>query len=105
MKYPDYLVPPPNGLIPGDEANLYLPASIWNSDFSFGLLYRNDNDGSIVFFDGPAASIPMNNNTFGVVPGSPGISGSTGRKILNIINFNLPAPVAQNIDGSLVSGA
>jgi hypothetical protein len=78
-------------------ANLDLPAWIWNRDSSFGLRYRHGNDGNGVFVFSDATSIPMNNNTPAAVPGSPGTSGSTGRKILNIINSNLSASVAQNL--------
>ncbi|MGC8561276.1 MAG: hypothetical protein ACP5O1_11430 [Phycisphaerae bacterium] len=96
MNYPDYLVPP-NGLVPGDEGNLDVPAWTYTNISSYGLRYRHGNDANVVFFDDHATSIPINNNTPGNPPGTPGSSGSTGLKILNIINTNLPASVAQNL--------
>ncbi len=95
MNYPDYLVPP-NGLVAGATANLDTPA--WAPSASgYGLRYRHGNDANVVFFDGHATSIPINNNTPGNPPGTPGSSGSTGLKIINIINPNLPASVDQNL--------
>ncbi len=88
---PNYLVPPA-GLTPGDIGG--------NSDgvagSPNGFRYRHNSNspdsgyGNAVFFDGHAASIPINRNTPGAAAGSPGSTGTTGLRILNIINPAFP---------------
>lgn len=99
MNYLNYLVPP-NGLESGLNANEDYPTPI--SMYATGLRYRHLSSGpgtgyaNAVFFDGHAASIPINNNTPGAAPGSPGSTGNVGLRILNVINQNLPSGVDQN---------
>ncbi len=88
---PNYLVPP-GGLTPGDfGGNLDSLASPTN-----GFRYRHDSSspnsgvGNAVFFDGHAASIPINHNIPGAPVGSAGSNGATGLRILNIVNPDFP---------------
>lgn len=80
---PDYLIPP-TGLSPGDTGG--------NIDASgpSGFRYRHMSEGNAVFFDGHAASIPINHNVSGAPVGSPGSTGSRGLRIMNIINPDFP---------------
>lgn len=81
---PDYLVPPA-GLDPGDfGGNLDSPSP------TNGFRYRHSGYGNAVFFDGHAASIPINHNIPGAPVGSPGSTGTEGLRILNIVNPDFP---------------
>lgn len=90
VDYPDYLVPP-NGFQPGGTANQDFAGNPYN-----GLRYRHGNDANAVFFDGHAASIPMNHNTSGAAPGAGGTTGSIGLKVADIVNTALPESIQQN---------
>jgi prepilin-type N-terminal cleavage/methylation domain-containing protein/prepilin-type processing-associated H-X9-DG protein len=88
---PDYLVPPA-GLTPGD-----IGGNIDGlTDNTNGFRYRHMSNspdsgyGNAVFFDGHAASIPINHNVPGAAAGSPGSTGASGLRILNIINLAFP---------------
>lgn len=88
---PDYLVPPA-GLTPGDTGgNLDQATADAN-----GFRYRHNSNspdsgyGNAVFFDGHAASIPINHNTPGAAAGSSGTNGTVGLRIVNIINPDFP---------------
>ncbi|MGC9261645.1 MAG: hypothetical protein ACP5I8_16395, partial [Phycisphaerae bacterium] len=88
---PDYLVPPA-GLTPGDIGGNVDGVT----DNTNGFRYRHMSDssdsgyGNAVFFDGHAASIPINHNVPGAAAESPGSTGTTGLRILNIINPDFP---------------
>ena len=88
---PDYLVPPA-GLTPGD-----IGGNIDGlTDNTNGFRYRHVSDspdtgyGNAVFFDGHAISIPINHNVSGAAAGSPSSNGTSGLRILNIINPDFP---------------
>lgn len=86
------------GLAPGLNSNNDYPTAVW----AVGMRYRhgqtsaNDNGGwaNAVFFDGHAGNIPMNQAPAGM-PGVPPISGTTGLRVLNVINPTLPANAEQ----------
>ncbi|MDA8376634.1 MAG: prepilin-type N-terminal cleavage/methylation domain-containing protein [Planctomycetia bacterium] len=88
---PNYLIPP-NGLLPDSGDNF--PGA--NHPNGTGFRYRHNSnslttgDGNAVFFDGHAASIPINHNVSGAAATSPAANGSTGLRILNIINPAFP---------------
>ncbi len=87
---PNYLVPP-SGLPPDFGDNSDTP------NISNGFRYRHMSGspdsgyGNAVFFDGHAASIPINHNVPGAAAGSLGSEGDTGLRILNIINPEFPS--------------
>lgn len=88
---PNYLVPPA-GLTPGD-----IGGNIDGlTDNTNGFRYRHMSNspdsgyGNAVFFDGHAASIPINRNVSGAAAGSPGSEGTRGLRILNIVNSAFP---------------
>lgn len=88
---PNYLVPP-NGLDPGDIGGN--SDAVANSPNGFRYRHMSDSPnsgvGNAVFFDGHAASIPINHNVSGAAAGSPGSNGTSGLRILNIINPDFP---------------
>ena len=94
---PDYLVPP-NGLDPGDIGGN--GDAVANSPNGFRYRHMSDSQnsgvGNAVFFDGHAASIPINHNVSGAAAGSPGSNGTTGLRILNIINPDFPGQDANS---------
>ena len=87
---PNYLVPPA-GLTPGD-----IGGNIDGNGGPNGFRYRHNSNspdsgfGNAVFFDGHAASIPINRNVPGAAAGSPGSTGTSGLRMLNIINPAFP---------------
>ena len=87
----DYLVPPA-GLSSGDIGGNIDGVT----DNTNGFRYRHMSDspnsgyGNAVFFDGHAASIPINHNVPGTAAGSPGSNGTSGLRILNVINPAFP---------------
>ncbi len=88
---PNYLIPP-NGLPPDSGDNF--PGA--DSPNGRSLRYRHNStslttgDGNAVFFDGHAASIPINQNVTGAAATSPAANGTTGLRILNIFNPAFP---------------
>ena len=79
----------------------------WNSDYPFtsnwiGMRFRhgqtnaNDTGGwaNAVFFDGHAATIPVNQAP-PAMPGQPPISGTSGLRVMNIVNPTLSANAEQ----------
>ncbi len=90
---PNYLVPP-NGFSPGTGWNYSGAATVGTN--GFGLRYRHNStslttgEGNAVFFDGHAASIPINQNVTGAAATSPAANGTTGLRMLNIFNPAFP---------------
>ena len=88
---PNYLISP-NGLSPDSGDNL--PGA--DHPNGSGLRYRHNStslttgEGNAVFFDGHAASIPINQNVTGAAATSPAANGTTGLRILNIFNPAFP---------------
>ena len=93
---PDYLIAA-NGIMPGLTSNIDGLATSWFT----GLRYRHgetspDNGwANAVFFDGHAQSVPINQNVQLAPPTSTGAIGTTGLRMLNIINPDLPASIRQ----------
>lgn len=86
------------GLAPGYNSNCDYPNAVW----AVGMRYRHgqtnaDDTGgwaNALFFDGHAASIPINQAPAGN-PGQPPIAGATGLRVLNVVNPTLPTSVFQ----------
>ena len=86
------------GIAPGMNSNNDYPYATW----AIGMRYRhgqnnaNDTGGwaNAVFFDGHAATIPVNQAPAGM-PGSPPISGTSGLRVLNVVNPTLSANAEQ----------
>ena len=87
------------GLGAGLNSNSDYPYAVW----AVGMRYRHgqtsaqDTGGwaNAVFFDGHAASIPVNQAPAGWPGGAPIISGTTGLRVMNINNPTLPADAEQ----------
>lgn len=96
---------PPNYLIPAQGFNTSMGFNFdnptANSYWGTGLRYRHGQTASgsgwanALFFDGHAASIPINNNTPGAPPTAAGATGTTGLRVVNLTNPLLPASVYQ----------
>ena len=88
----------PQGVAAGFNANNDYPSAL----FEVGMRYRhgqtnaNDNGGwaNAVFFDGHAATIPINQAPPGM-PGYPPITGTSGLRIMNIVNPTLSTNAEQ----------
>ncbi len=88
--HPTYMVPP-NGLMNGGtpQNDAYNPKT--STAWECGLRYRHGQNGTTLgqanalFFDGHVESISPNNNAAGAPPG-PSTEGSSGLRILNVIN-------------------
>ena len=86
------------GFWPGISTNTDYPYATW----AVGIRYRHgqnnaDDTGgwaNAVFFDGHAATIPVNQVPAGM-PGSPPISGTSGLRVLNVVNPTLSANAEQ----------
>ena len=87
-----------DGIAPGMNSNNDYPLAVW----AIGMRYRhgqtnaNDTGGwaNAVFFDGHAATIPVNQAPGGM-PGSPPIPGTTGLRVLNVSNPTLSVNAEQ----------
>ncbi len=94
---PNYLIPP-SGIFAGNNDNNDYP----NAEFD-SLRYRHGETSpdtgwaNAVFFDGHAASIPINNNFPGNLPTAGGATGSEGLRMLNISNPLLPPSMSFNV--------
>ncbi len=86
------------GIVPGVNSNNDYPIATR----AVGIRYRhgqnnaNDTGGwaNAVFFDGHAATIPVNQIPAGW-PGVPPVAGTTGLRVLNVVNPTLPANAEQ----------
>ena len=86
------------GLAPGLNSNNDYPYAVW----AIGMRYRHGQNNAsdtggwanAVFFDGHAATIPVNQAPPGM-PGSPPISGTSGLRVLNVVNPTLSANAEQ----------
>lgn len=94
----DYLEPPQG---PGSYAGFNYDNPVANSYWGNGLRYRHGQTSptngwaNAVFFDGHAASIPINQNVPGSASTSPGATGASGLRIMNLSNPLLPATINQ----------
>ncbi len=86
------------GIGAGLNSNSDYPYAVW----AVGMRYRhgqtsaNDSGGwaNAVFFDGHAATISVNQAPAGM-PGQPPITGTTGLRVMNVVNPNLSTNVEQ----------
>ncbi len=97
MNDPNYMVPA-NGFVSGETTNedIVIPNSINNVT---GMRYRHmssspsTGEANALFFDGHVDTIQINSNVAGAPVNSPGANGSTGLRILNIVNPELPSSI------------
>lgn len=86
------------GVAAGLNSNSDYPNTTWAEGMRYrhGQTSANDSGGwaNAVFFDGHAASIPVNQVPAGM-PGIPNITGTTGLRVLNVSNPNLSQSVEQ----------
>ena len=93
---PNYLVPP-NGFLSYETTNqdIIAPGGLIGTDI--GLRYRhlqdspNTGEANAVFFDGHVETLPINNNVAGAAVSLPAANGTSGLRILNIVNPMLPS--------------
>ncbi|MGC9260736.1 MAG: prepilin-type N-terminal cleavage/methylation domain-containing protein [Phycisphaerae bacterium] len=96
---------PPNYLIPAQGFNAGMgfnydnPTA--NNYWGTGLRYRHGATNpaagwaNAVFFDGHAATIPINQNVPGAAATAPGATGTVGLRVMNLTNPILPASIYQ----------
>ncbi len=96
--YPDTYLIPAQGWNNGDGFNTDYPDAGWGDGLRYrhGQVSTSTGWGNAVFFDGHAASIPINNNVPGAPATAPGALGTRGLRIVNINNPQLPASIMQN---------
>lgn len=92
----NYLVPP-DGLIAGENTNTDNDSTPNFINNMTGIRYRHGSNGkgmglaNCLFFDGHVSAVPENSNVPGAAPAAAGATGSTGLKIRNIVNPELPS--------------